>query len=91
MIENAFRILNADPRVKVIFINILGGILRCDILANGVVSAAKKLNVDCPIVVRMEGTNQEEGREILNNSGLDFTMGEGMKDAAKKAVQALKK
>ncbi|QPJ62780.1 MAG: ADP-forming succinate--CoA ligase subunit beta [Candidatus Nitronauta litoralis] len=91
MIENAFRILNADPRVKVIFINILGGILRCDILANGVVSAAKKLNVDCPIVVRMEGTNQEEGREILHNSGLDFTMGEGMKDAAKKAVQALKK
>ncbi len=91
MIENAFRILNSDPRVKVIFINILGGILRCDILANGVVAAAKKLNVEVPIVVRMEGTNMEEGRQILHDSGLDFTMGEGMKDAAKKAVQALKK
>ena len=91
MIENAFRILNSDPRVKVIFINILGGILRCDILANGVVAAAKKLNVEVPIVVRMEGTNMEEGRQILHDSGLNFTMGDGMKDAAKKAVQALKK
>ncbi len=89
MIENAFRILNSDPRVKVIFINILGGILRCDILARGVVAAAKKLHVSIPVVVRMEGTNMEEGRAILQESGLNFIMGDGMKDAAKKAVKAL--
>ncbi len=90
MIENAFRILLADKNVKAIFINIFGGILRCDILANGVVAAAGKLKVKVPVVVRMEGTNMEEGHRILNESGLNFTIGNGMKDAAKKAVQAIK-
>jgi len=89
MIENAFRILVVDPKVKAIFINIFGGILRCDILANGVVAAAKKLNLKIPVIIRMEGTNMEEGHRILNESGLNFIVGDGMKDSAKKAVQAI--
>ncbi len=90
MIENAFRILLADPNVKAIFINIFGGILRCDILATGVVNASRKLDVDVPIVVRMEGTNMEEGHRILRESGLNFVVGDGMKDAARKVVKAIK-
>ena len=90
MIENAFRILLSDKNVKAIFINIFGGILRCDILANGVVTAAKKLHVNVPIVVRMEGTNMEEGHRILKESELDFEVGYGMKDAARKVVKAIK-
>ena len=89
MIENAFRILVVDPKVKAIFINIFGGILRCDILANGVVAAAKKLNLKIPVIIRMEGTNMEEGHRILKESGLNFIVGDGMKDSAKKAVQAI--
>ena len=90
MIENAFRILLADKKVKAIFINIFGGILRCDILAAGVVAAAGKLKIKVPVVIRMEGTNMEEGHKILHESGLNFTIGNGMKDGAKKAVQAIK-
>lgn len=89
MIENAFRILVVDPKVKAIFINIFGGILRCDLLANGVVTAAKKLNLKIPVIIRMEGTNMEEGHRILSESGLNFIVGNGMKDSAKKAVQAI--
>ncbi len=89
MIENAFRILLADDKVKAIFINIFGGILRCDILAAGVVAAAKKIDVKIPVVVRMEGTNMEEGHKILQDSGLNFLIGNGMKDAAKLAVKAI--
>ncbi len=89
MIENGFRILLSDENVKAIFINIFGGILRCDILARGVVAAAKKLNVQVPIVVRMEGTNMEEGHQILEESGLSFVVGNGMKDAAQKAVKSI--
>tara|TARA_B100000686_G_scaffold354037_1_gene462293 strand:- start:2057 stop:3217 length:1161 start_codon:yes stop_codon:yes gene_type:complete len=90
MIENALRILLSDTNVKGIFINIFGGILRCDILANGVVAASKKLHVKVPIVVRMEGTNMEEGHRILEESDLNFEVGHGMKDAAKKVVKAIK-
>lgn len=90
MIENAFRILLADPNVKALFINIFGGILRCDILANGVVNASRKLDVNVPIVIRMEGTNMEEGHRILKESGLNFVVGDGMKDAARKVVKAIK-
>ncbi len=90
MIENAFRILLADPNVKAIFINIFGGILRCDVLATGVVNASRKLDVNVPIVVRMEGTNMEEGHRILKESGLNFVVGNGMKDAARKVVKAIK-
>ncbi len=85
-IRNAFRILTSDPSVKAILINIFGGILRCDTLANGVVAATRELNVTLPIVVRMEGTNVELGRQILKDSGLNFTMADGMKDAAEKVV-----
>jgi succinyl-CoA synthetase beta subunit len=88
-IENAFRILVSDDKVKAIFINIFGGILRCDILAAGVVAAAKKIGIKIPVVVRMEGTNMEEGHKILKDSGLNFIIGSGMKDGAKKAVQAI--
>jgi succinyl-CoA synthetase beta subunit len=85
-VKSAFRILMSDPAVKAVFINIFGGILRCDVLATGVVAAAKDLNVKVPIVVRMEGTNVERGQQILKESGLNFTIAEGMKDGARKVV-----
>ncbi len=87
-IENAFQILLSDPNVQAVFINIFGGILRVDTLATGVVAAAKKLNVTIPIVLRLEGTNVEEGRKILAESGLAFEVGETMLDAAQKVVAA---
>ena len=85
-VKNAFRILMSDPAVKAVFINIFGGILRCDVLATGVVAAANDLHVAVPIVVRMEGTNVERGQQILRESGLNFTIAEGMKDGAQKVV-----
>jgi succinyl-CoA synthetase beta subunit len=89
-IENAFGILLSDPHVKAIFINIFGGILRVDVLATAVVAAAKKLNVKLPIVLRLEGTNVEEGRKIIEESGLKFQVGATMKDAADLVVAAAK-
>ena len=89
-IEQAFAILLSDKNVKAIFINIFGGILRVDVLANGVVQAAKNLAVKVPIVLRLEGTNVEEGRKILKDSGLNFIVGETMQDAAEKVVAAAK-
>ena len=89
-IEHAFEILLSDKNVKAIFINIFGGILRVDTLAQGVVAAAKKLQVSVPIVLRLEGTNVEQGREILKASGLNFLVGETMQDAAALAVNAAK-
>ena len=89
-IENGFRILLSNPHVKGIFINIFGGILRCDILARGVEIAAKKLKVKIPIVVRMVGTNMEEGHQILSDSGIDVIVAEGMKDGAQKIVKAIR-
>ncbi|MGO9228626.1 MAG: ADP-forming succinate--CoA ligase subunit beta [Bryobacteraceae bacterium] len=86
-VKNAFRILLADASVKAVLINIFGGILRCDTLATGVVAAARDLNIAVPVVVRMEGTNVEEGRRILLDSGLNFTVGADMRDAAEKAVR----
>jgi succinyl-CoA synthetase beta subunit len=85
-IRNAFRILISDSSVRAVFINIFGGILRCDTLATGVVEAARELKLEVPIVVRMEGTNVERGREILTTSGLNFTIADGMRDGAEKAV-----
>ncbi|GIU78834.1 MAG: succinate--CoA ligase [ADP-forming] subunit beta [Bryobacteraceae bacterium] len=85
-ITNAFRILMSDPHVKAVLINIFGGILRCDTLASGVVAAARELDFKLPLVIRMEGTNVEEGRRILRESGLNFTVADGMKDAAEKVV-----
>ena len=89
-IENAFRILLSDKNVKAVFINIFGGILRVDTLARGVVEAAQKMNVKVPVILRLEGTNVEQGREILQASGLNFIVGQTMKDAAEKAVAAAK-
>ena len=87
-VENAFNILLSDENVKAVLINIFGGIMRCDIVAAGVVEAAKKLGVKVPVVVRLEGTNVEKGQEILRSSGLSFIVADGMKDAARKVVAA---
>jgi len=87
-IEHAFEILLSDANVKAILINIFGGILRVDRLATGVVAAARNLKISVPIVLRLEGTNVEEGRKILKESGLNFLVGETMKDAAELAVKA---
>ena len=86
MVENGFRIILSDDKVKGILINIFGGILRCDVLATGVVQAAKKIGVTVPIVIRMEGTNVEEGRKILADSGLNLTTAVDLKDAAEKVA-----
>ena len=86
-IKNAFRLLLSDAHVKAVLINIFGGILRCDVLATGVVNAARELNIQVPIVVRMEGTNVEKGREILSQSGFNFTVADGMKDSAEEEVR----
>jgi len=91
MVKNGFKILMSDRGVKVVFINIFGGILRCDTLAKGVTEAVREVKVDVPIVVRLEGTNVEEGRRILNESGLNFTVAMGMKDGAEKVVEALRR
>jgi succinyl-CoA synthetase beta subunit len=90
-VENAFRILLSDKNVRAVLINIFGGILRVDTLATGVVQAAKNQKVALPIVLRLEGTNVEQGRKILKDSGLNFIVAETMKDAAEKVVAAAKK
>jgi succinyl-CoA synthetase beta subunit len=87
MVENGFRIMLGDANVKGILINIFGGILRCDVLAKGVVNAAKKTGIDVPVVVRMEGTNVKEGRRILAESGLNLITAADMKDAAEKVAK----
>jgi len=85
-IENAFRILSSDPSVRAVFINVFGGILRCDRLAAGVIAAIRKLGLRLPVVVRMEGTNVELGKQMLAESGLALTTADDMGDGAKKAV-----
>ncbi|OQX26079.1 MAG: succinate--CoA ligase subunit beta [Desulfobacteraceae bacterium IS3] len=90
MVENGFRIILKDKKVKGVLINIFGGILRCDILAQGVVEAAKKTGINVPVVVRMEGTNVEKGRQILADSGLNLTTAVDLKDAAQKVAGIVK-
>jgi len=85
-IKNGFRIILSDPNVKAIFINIFGGILRVDVLAEGVVAAAKELDIKVPIVARLEGTNVDQGKKILADSGMNFTVAPNMKEAAEKVV-----
>jgi len=85
-IKNAFRILMSDTSVKAVLINIFGGILRCDVLAQGVIAAVKDLGVRVPIVIRMEGTNVELGKQMLRESGLNFTTADSMGEAAEKVV-----
>ena len=88
-VENGFRILLADAKVKAILINIFGGIVRCDRVAQGVIQAQENVAVQVPVVVRLAGTNAEVAAEMLNDSELDFTVGTGLKDAAEKAVALL--
>jgi succinyl-CoA synthetase beta subunit len=90
MVENGFRIILSDPNVKGILINIFGGILRCDVLAEGVVKAATKAKIDVPVVVRMEGTNVDQGRKILNESGLSLIPAKDLADAASKVAEIVK-
>jgi succinyl-CoA synthetase beta subunit len=85
-VEAAFRILLADPAVRAVLINIFGGIVRCDMVARGVVGAANNLGISVPVVVRLEGTNVEEGQRVIRESGLNFTVANGMQDAAEKVV-----
>jgi succinyl-CoA synthetase beta subunit len=85
-IKNAFRILMSDTSVKAVLINIFGGILRCDVLAEGVIAAVRDLGVPVPIVIRMEGTNVEKGKQMLHESGLNFTTADTMSEAAEKVV-----
>jgi succinyl-CoA synthetase beta subunit len=87
-VEQAFKILLADKNVKAVLINIFGGIVRCDMVARGVVEAAKNLGVSIPIVARLEGTNVEEGRKVLSESGINILTANGMRDAAEKVVAA---
>ncbi len=91
MVENGFRIILGDKNVKAILINIFGGILRCDVLADGVVKAAQKTGIQVPVVVRMEGTNVEKGRKILSESGLNLITAADLKDAAAKVAELVGK
>jgi len=90
MVENGLRIILKDKRVKGVLINIFGGILRCDVFAKGIVQAAKKTGINVPVVVRMEGTNVEEGRRILAKSGLNLITAEDLKDATQKVARLVK-
>ena len=89
-VSAALKIILSDKNVKGILINIFGGIMRCDVLAHGVVDAAKEINIRVPLVVRLAGTNFKEGKEILDNSGLRLISAENLDDAAKKIVEAIK-
>ena len=90
MVKQGVRILLSDPDVKMIFVYIFGGILRCDTVATGVIEAAKEWEIKLPVLIRLEGTNVEQGRKILADSGLSFTVAEGMSDAAKKMAEIVK-
>ena len=89
-VTNAFKILVSDKDVKAALINIFGGIVRCDLIASGVVKAARELGTKVPVVIRLEGTNVELGKKILAESGLSFYAADGMKDAAEKVVALVK-
>lgn len=90
-VANGFRIILSDPNVKAILINIFGGIVRCDRVAQGVIDAAKEMDINIPIVVRLEGTNAKEAGELLSTSGLNFQVAKSLKDAAEKVTSVLKK
>ncbi len=89
-VANAFKIILKDPKVKAILVNIFGGIMKCDVIAEGVIAAARELELSVPLVVRLEGTNVEAGKKLLASSGLKITPAEGLTDAAKKVVAAAK-
>ncbi|AGA58238.1 succinyl-CoA synthetase, beta subunit [Thermobacillus composti KWC4] len=89
-VTEAFKIILSDPKVKGIFVNIFGGIMRCDVIAEGVIAAARELGLDRPLVVRLEGTNVELGKKLLNESGLNITAADSMADGAQKIVELVK-
>ena len=89
-VTEAFKIITSDPQVKGILVNIFGGIMRCDVIAEGVVAAVKEVGLKVPLVVRLEGTNVAEGKAIINNSGLDVIAADDLKDGAQKIVAAVK-
>ena len=88
-VKEAFRIVSSDPNVKAILVNIFGGIVKCDVIAQGIINAAKELKLDRPLVVRLAGTNQDKGYALLEQSGLNITTGADLGDAARKAVASL--
>jgi succinyl-CoA synthetase beta subunit len=88
-VKNAFRIILSDKNVRAVLINIFGGIMRCDIIAKGVVAAVREMGLSIPVVVRLEGTNVDEGKAILRESGLKITPADGLSDAARKVVEAV--
>jgi succinyl-CoA synthetase beta subunit len=89
-VTEAFKIITSDPQVKGILVNIFGGIMRCDVIAEGVIAAVKEVGLKVPLVVRLEGTNVEQGKEIIRNSGLDVIAADDLKDGAEKIVKAVK-
>ena len=86
----AFKIILSDPNVEGILVNIFGGIMRCNVIAEGIVAAAREVSLNVPLVVRLEGTNVELGKKILNESGLPIVSGDNLSDAAEKIVKAVK-
>jgi succinyl-CoA synthetase beta subunit len=90
-VANGFKIILSDPNVKAILINIFGGIVRCDRVAQGVIDAASEMRINVPIVVRLEGTNAKEAGELLHSSGLNFVVADSLRDAAEKVTSVLKK
>jgi succinyl-CoA synthetase beta subunit len=89
-VTKAFEIVLTDPKVKVILVNIFGGIMKCDIIAQGVINAARTLGVKVPVVVRLQGTNVDQGKKLLAESGLALITADGLDDAAKKVAEAAK-
>ena len=88
-VVEAFKILTGDPQVKAIMVNIFGGIMKCDVIASGIVNAARQVGVRVPLIVRLEGTNVERGKEIIKSSGIDITTADDLNDAATKAVASI--
>jgi len=88
-VTTAFKIILSDPAVQAILVNIFGGIMKCDVIAEGILAAAKEVGISVPLVVRLEGTNVERGRELLETSGIDIITASDLADAAAKAVEAV--
>ena len=89
-VREAFKIILSDPKVKAIFVNIFGGIMKCDVIAEGIIAASKEVKLNVPLVVRLEGTNVEKGREMLQTSGLKIETAASMAEGAEKVVKAAK-
>ena len=90
MVRNGFKIILSDPNVKAIFVNIFGGILRCDRIANGIIEAAKSVKITVPLIIRLEGTNADEAKKILEASNIDMIVAKDLKDGAERTVKAIR-